>query len=188
MKQLNLQPGALNIEQIIINELALHPSCKLIDIYKLLFQAYFGPSHILKDKMTVAASIKTETLTMQHTYKPLFQDIGNGVGFCRISLGNLRPAAISNPLAFKQQCDALADLMQLSCLESDPPYTINELWHNYQKTILDICPANKEEWEEVSALAKNTTIPSHSDIFSTVYQPHYRIIDIQLIDKIPLHI
>lgn len=187
MKPLKLQPGAFNIEQIIINELALHPSCKLIDIYKLLFQAYFGPAHLLRDRASVTESIMTETLSMQHAYKPLIQDIGNGMGYCRISLGNLKPDTSNNPVSFKQQCEALADLMQLSCLEAEPPYTINDIWENYKKTILAIYPASKEEWEEVSTLAKVAMLPSHSDNFRNTYLPHYRIIDIQLVEKIPLH-
>lgn len=170
------QPIALDIEQLIKSELSIHPACKLVDIYKLLFQAYFGPAHILKDRDTVANSIRVEALSMQHPYLPLIQDIGNSIGFNRISLSVLLPAVQNNEVLLNEQCYQLADSMQQSCLSASPPFTISELWKANKEIIIGLYHADRTDWQEITAMAERGSIPSHSDAFKSTYDPHYRVI------------
>ncbi len=176
-----LKPDYLSIERIIIDELSLHPSCKLVDIYKLLFQAFYGPSHAISDIISVSLGISTEYAAMSKQYKPLIQDIGMGNGYCRISLSILDKL---NPASLLRYCEQMAELMQQSCITEPATGSMKTLWLNYKKTILDIFPASHEEWLEVCGLAENNTIPSHSIVFKEAYDPHYRVISNNLALKI----
>lgn len=168
-----LQPSYLSIERIIIDELSVHPNCKLIDIYKLLFQAFYGPSHAITDLISISLGINTEYTNMTVPYKPLIQDIGMGIGYCRISLSALDKLP---PSSLLRNCELLANLMQQSCIAEPVAGSMSSLWQHYKKTILDFFPASNEEWNAITTLAESNIIPSHSDAFKQTYDPHYRII------------
>jgi len=81
MRKDNTNQKAIDIKQVISLELNQHPELKLIDIYKLVFQAYLGPAHLLADTNESAKKIMTEILLHPEPYKPLKQDIGSQNGF-----------------------------------------------------------------------------------------------------------
>ena len=68
MPQNNINLNAIDIKQVICLELNQHTELKLIDIYKLVFQAYLGPAHLLTDINESAKKIMTEILLHPEPY------------------------------------------------------------------------------------------------------------------------
>jgi hypothetical protein len=75
------------VRQLILSELALHPECEHVDLYKLLYQALFGPFHLIRDLGQLKLSISSELWQMSSPYEPHYQQIGQI--YTRLSLSAL---------------------------------------------------------------------------------------------------
>jgi len=168
-----------NINEIIRIELDTHPHLELVDLYKLLYQSYFGPSHIVQDHLKVAKNIELEYTNMSNGFSPLFQDIGDQEGFIRVSLSILNVVYKANPALFLTKCDLLAELIIDSCLVFQPDCTMKDVWTQNYETVLKYYSPTSAEEEQVFQLAESNSIPSHSDIYRMHYHPHYRLVYIK---------
>ncbi|MDD2228338.1 MAG: hypothetical protein PHY48_02875 [Candidatus Cloacimonetes bacterium] len=169
--------NGINIEDLIKAELIIHPECKLVDIYKIILQAFFGPLHILNDLTTVSSFIKSETLAMNTSYHPLLQELGNNHGFSRISISILQPFIHQGDELFTELCNQMANLMKISCLQRKPSYSMKELWIESKKLIHSHFLIDCNEWDELLIVAEQSIIPHHSELFRTAYDPHYRVLN-----------
>ena len=179
---------AIDIKQVISLELNQHPELKLIDIYKLVFQAYLGPAHLLADTNESAKKIMTEILLHPEPYKPLKQDIGSQNGFFRLSLDCLVPVlqlkkekAISE---LYRKSFLLAELMQESVLDFTYNMDITKLWKETIPVIQQLIVFDINEWQQVNAIAESKAIPRHSQQYKTLYNPKYRVLKYQFYDDI----
>ncbi len=188
MRKDNTNLKAIDIKQVISLELNQHPELKLIDIYKLVFQAYLGPAHLLADTNESAKKIMTEILLHPEPYKPLKQDIGSQNGFFRLSLDCLVPVlqlkkekAISE---LYRKSFLLAELMQESVLDFTYNMDITKLWKETIPVIQQLIVFDINEWQQVNAIAESKAIPGHSQQYKTLYNPKYRVLKYQFYDDI----
>ncbi len=188
MRKDNTNLKAIDIKQVISLELNQHPELKLIDIYKLVFQAYLGPAHLLADTNESAKKIMTEILLHPEPYKPLKQDIGSQNGFFRLSLDCLVPVlqlkkekAISE---LYRKSFLLAELMQESVLDFTYNMDITKLWKETIPVIQQLIVFDINEWQQVNAIAESKAIPRHSQQYKTLYNPKYRVLKYQFYDNI----
>ncbi len=188
MRKDNTNQKAIDIKQVISLELNQHPELKLIDIYKLVFQAYLGPAHLLADTNESAKKIMTEILLHPEPYKPLKQDIGSQNGFFRLSLDCLVPVlqlkkekAISE---LYRKSFLLAELMQESVLDFTYNLDITKLWKETIPVIQQLIVFDINEWQQVNAIAESKAIPRHSQQYKTLYNPKYRVLKYQFYDSI----
>ena len=188
MRKDNTNLKAIDIKQVISLELNKHPELKLIDIYKLVFQAYLGPAHLLADTNESAKKIMTEILLHPEPYKPLKQDIGSQNGFFRLSLDCLVPVlqlkkekAISE---LYRKSFLLAELMQESVLDFTYNMDITKLWKETIPVIQQLIVFDINEWQQVNAIAESKAIPRHSQQYKTLYNPKYRVLKYQFYDNI----
>ena len=188
MRKDNTNLKAIDIKQVISLELNQHPELKLIDIYKLVFQAYLGPAHLLADTNESAKKIMTEILLHPEPYKPLKQDIGSQNGFFRLSLDCLVPVlqlkkekAISE---LYRKSFLLAELMQESVLDYTYNLDITKLWKETIPVIQHLIVFDLNEWQQVNAIAESKAIPRHSQQYKTLYNPKYRVLKYQFYDDI----
>jgi len=188
MRKDNTNQKAIDIKQVISLELNQHPELKLIDIYKLVFQAYLGPAHLLADTNESAKKIMTEILLHPEPYKPLKQDIGSQNGFFRLSLDCLVPVlqlkkekAISE---LYRKSFLLAELMQESVLDFTYNLDITKLWKETIPVIQQLIVFDLNEWQQVNAIAESKAIPRHSQQYKTLYNPKYRVLKYQFYDNI----
>lgn len=188
MRKDNTNLKAIDIKQVISLELNQHPELKLIDIYKLVFQAYLGPAHLLADINESAKKIMTEILLHPEPYKPLKQDIGSQNGFFRLSLDCLVPVlqlkkekAISE---LYRKSFLLAELMQESVLDFTYNLDITKLWKETIPVIQQLIVFDINEWQQVNAIAESKAIPRHSQQYKTLYNPKYRVLKYQFYDNI----
>jgi len=165
-----------DLRQIIQSELSLHPRLTLIDVYKLIFQALSGPAHIIRNKELVADSIYLEVLGMTDAYLPEYQDIGNGIGYMRLSLGCLLPAKEQGEEILRQLAMLLAECMMQSCSDKLIVVSPAEQWELLSPLVKSMVTASTDEWKQVNLIAAKEQIPSHSPLFKQSYQPHYRLI------------
>lgn len=188
MRKDNTNLKAIDIKQVISLELNQHPELKLIDIYKLVFQAYLGPAHLLADTNESAKKIMTEILLHPEPYRPLKQDIGSQNGFFRLSLDCLVPVlqlkkekAISE---LYRKSFLLAELMQESVLDFTYNLDITKLWKETIPVIQQLIVFDINEWQQVNAIAESKAIPRHSQQYKTLYNPKYRVLKYQFYDSI----
>ena len=188
MRKDNTNLKAIDIKQVISLELNQHPELKLIDIYKLVFQAYLGPAHLLADTNDSAKKIMTEILLHPEPYRPLKQDIGSQNGFFRLSLDCLVPVlqlkkekAISE---LYRKSFLLAELMQESVLDFTYNLDITKLWKETIPVIQHLIVFDLNEWQQVNAIAESKAIPRHSQQYKTLYNPKYRVLKYQFYDSI----
>jgi len=188
MRKDNTNLKAIDIKQVISLELNQHPELKLIDIYKLVFQAYLGPAHLLADTNESAKKIMTEILLHPEPYKPLKQDIGSQNGFFRLSLDCLVPVlqlkkekAISE---LYRKSFLLAELMQESVLDFTYNLDITKLWKETIPVVQQLIVFDINEWQQVNAIAESKAIPRHSQQYKTLYNPKYRVLKYQFYDDI----
>jgi len=188
MRKDNTNLKAIDIKQVISLELNQHPELKLIDIYKLVFQAYLGPAHLLADTNESAKKIMTEILLHPEPYKPLKQDIGSQNGFFRLSLDCLVPVlqlkkekAISE---LYRKSFLLAELMQESVLDFTYNLDITKLWKETIPVVQQLIVFDINEWQQVNAIAESKAIPRHSQQYKTLYNPKYRVLKYQFYDNI----
>jgi hypothetical protein len=163
-------------------ELVQHPYLEPVDLYKLCFQAWFGPAHMVTDKAVVTASIIEETMSMRAGYHPLIQDIGNKEGFWRFSLSCF---ADLDTDTLPKKAEILAEIMLLSAPMGRSDMTIAQLWPIIFPLVRELFPANHEAWEHVNALAAKELLPHHSERYIKEYNPHYRVIHPNLSNKLP---
>lgn len=171
-----------DLAQIVQTELELHPRLELNDLYKLIFQASFGPGHLLENPTLVSENIYREVCAMQDDFWPYLQDIGNGIGFFRFSLSWFRAL---QPDALKLKCDLLAELMIKSAPLAESGCSITELWPSLTPMLIELFPATPQAWEAVNTLAAKGQFPSHSESYRKNYHPHYRLLHLSCSDKIP---
>ena len=188
MRKDNTNLKVIDIKQVISLELNQHPELKLIDIYKLVFQAYLGPAHLLADTNDSAKKIMTEILLHPEPYKPLKQDIGSQNGFFRLSLDCLVPVlqlkkekAISE---LYRKSFLLAELMQESVLDFTYNLDITKLWKETIPVIQQLIVFDLNEWQQVNTIAESKAIPRHSQQYKTLYNPKYRVLKYQFYDDI----
>lgn len=189
-RRIALNAGDLNALMDI--EATHHPKADLTDIYKLLCQAYYGPSHMGKEISLIRNSLVEELKRTRKIYLPLLQDIGNRKGFYRISLDLIQflPAKGQNPVPIssipkklnrtmpsEEQIEYVSSLILDSCLEMDVDLrSWKATWRRLWPRIEARYKPSKEIAQTVLKHVQEAAITHHSKDYSALYQPHYRIL------------
>lgn len=174
---ISYDPGREQILEIIAGELFYHPALKPVDLFKALYQAAFGPFHIIQDKGKLIQAISGELWQMEHEYQPLLQNIGKK--YSRISLSfftkerdlDARAAAIEH----------LADWILSSSEPVEDAAEISKiLWEKYLPFLKEMLSASASDWAIAQAYIDSGRLPSHSPEYHAAYHPHYRIVEYDL--------
>ncbi len=179
---------------IIEYELVRHPRARLVDLFKLINQAYFGPSHINPDKTEIIRNLRTEILGLDSIDRGLFQDIGNGRTFVRVSLSYLIGAInvdLSDFIKDFNILDLLRNMQRrvsyhflnqvaeaiLQSRFSKPisPITWKNVWMNALPFVLEQYEPMDDELDEIEECLSKNVMPSHSPAYRKLYNPHYRV-------------
>ncbi len=155
-------------------ELSLHPRLEPVDLYKMLYQALYGPFHILRDPEHLKMSIESEIQTMQQAYQPDFQELGPV--YSRLSLSMIKHDQDAEMNSLRIAC--LADWILDSCRKvEDVTQDFLRNWNGHKSLFREKLPASDELWLKAEQLANQGILPSHSELFHAHYHPHYRLID-----------
>lgn len=175
------------LNQLIDLERQVHPKAHHWDIYKVLYQACFGPTHMKADVTEIAHGISKEYLAMDSPYLPVFQDIGLGKGYVRISLSILDDQfSQENPIGPRDPdpIQSLAGLIQQSKIpEGIEPNAWYRIWQDIAPLLQMKLGLESSQMEELHQLASALEVPHHSEAFREVYNPHYRILHCSLVNN-----
>ncbi|MDI3503125.1 MAG: hypothetical protein PWP64_61 [Candidatus Cloacimonadota bacterium] len=167
----------LDLKNMVELELHLHPLLEPIDLYKLLYQALYGPHHIIRDFKQLYTSINSELGLMQENYEPLFQEIGPY--YSRLSLSAIKKDG--DTLLRQKRIEALTEwIMASSCVIPNTAIDFVLQWKSYEPMLKEHLPADPPSWAKADQLAEQNILPSHSDIYRQNYHPHYRLINPKL--------
>lgn len=167
----------LNTEDVIrftTLEIKLHPHLEPVDIYKLLYQALYGPFHIVKDIKQLSLAIDSELWQMQSIYKPNIQKIGPL--YSRLSLSIIKQD--NDPEMRQNRIKCMAEWILDSCdTIDDVRQDFKHNWFKFRDILIHLLPASKGAWHYADQLVEEGLLPSHSETFHKHYQPHYRLIN-----------
>lgn len=167
----------VEIKRIVSQEITIHPFLEPVDIYKLLYQAFYGPFHIVRDFKQLCLGISSEVWRIRKPYLPLYQDIGSC--YTRISLSTIKRDSDADKL--NERIESLGKWILASCvLFEDVRQDFRERWMFYRKLIEQALPARDEDWKIADNMAETGDLPSHSKLFHEHYDPHYRLVDMSL--------
>lgn len=164
--------------EIISDEQGLHPLAEPIDFYKLVYQAAYGPSHMLADYEIIKTYIKAELSIMTDNYLPYCQDIGDKQGYIRISLSSLNNNLTEqDTLLLDARVNLLTKLIRKSMLpEGINPDHWTQFWTIAAPVLQQIIHVQAADLEQIEDVLISDRIPHHSEQYRISYQPHYRIV------------
>ncbi|MCB5253133.1 MAG: hypothetical protein LHW51_09195, partial [Candidatus Cloacimonetes bacterium] len=165
------------VTQLVQDELSYHPMLEPVDLYKLLYQALYGPFHIAGDFRQVYQAIEAELGQTSSRYLPLYQKIGPC--YTRVSLAYIRPE--DEPQLKQRKIADLADWL-LASSEKLPDIRshFQGQWKLYRPVLQGALTASAESWQRADQFVEEGKLPSHSEIFHQHYQPHYRLVNTSL--------
>jgi len=171
MKANKLSPD--DVRQLVSSELAIHPECEPVDIYKLLYQALFGPFHLIRDLGQIKLGISSELWQMNSPYEPHFQQIGQI--YTRLSLSALYVDTNLSDRESKIECLAHWVLASAHAYDDILQDFLN-CWSQHLSLMQEMLPRDPQTWDELNAAAQKGLVYSHSKRFHEHYDPHYRLI------------
>lgn len=192
MRQIRLHFTETELRQILQTELALHPQSRLVDIYKLLNQAQYGPTHINPDQQEISRNLRLE-LNSVTEYEGYFQqDIGCGRGFVRVNLISLitfSKLPFANFTSFSDDVherfrkitktqieDFTRAILASRYTGRISPITWARTWQHALPIVLEHISTLPEELLQVEEYVRKDMIPSHSEQYRALYSPHYRVV------------
>ncbi|MCB5270251.1 MAG: hypothetical protein LHW56_00240 [Candidatus Cloacimonetes bacterium] len=162
------------VSQMVEDELKHHPHLEPVDLYKLLYQALYGPFHIVQDYDQVFRAIEAEVEQSSLCYEPIYQELSPC--YSRVSLAYIQ--ADDEPQLRQSKITCLTDWLLESCVAlPDVAQDFQRQWKLYRHLLFSVLPANPETWQKADCLARAGKLPSHSQTFHQHYQPHYRLVN-----------
>ncbi len=192
--------NAAQLRKLIKAELAEHPMARYADLYKLLHQAFYGPTHIVPDPVAISTDIREELAGIQTQSCGPSQDIGCGKGFVRLNLialtGNRDLAGPKSNLlrdqllreAIQQINPARIELLTRSVLASrlQDSFTHQDwqsTWKRALPVVNEFLLPTFTERALIDACLQTGNMPSHTTDYRYLYKPHYRVIHHSLLGK-----
>ena len=180
------------LRRILAGERENCPAARLTDLYKLLHQAHYGPTHAPDDPAALARGLREELKRIGEHSGTFFQDIGCGKGFIRVNLIALvtmkslplnRYSSFSDFLSqrFRAVPAGRIQILVHSLLASRLPDGIdwqdwNRIWSDALPLALEFVQPESGELEAISTCLREHNMPSHSQAYRDACNPHYRVI------------
>lgn len=198
IKQPEFNPS--HLRRIFKAELAEHPKARYADLYKLLHQAFYGPTHIAPVPVAIESDIKEELSSIMTQSCAPFQDIGCGKAFIRFNL-----IALTGMASFsKSKKNLLRDQLLHDAFLKIKPEWIRLLTESVLASRLE-APITQQDWlatwnkalplvneflfptfaerSLIDECLNTGKMPSHSNDYRYLYNPHYRVIHHSQYDK-----
>jgi len=161
------------IVKLLNKEFDLHPKAQLIDYYKLFFQGTFGPAHIIQDKVEAKTSLKNELVAAEEFDVIDKQNVSYLNNFFRVNINLIN----TNAVTFDTFFDAFLESTTVKIIISYEDWV--DHWKRIKQEILNMnIPINNfnEQSAELDKKINKRLIVSHSNVYRSAYNPHYRLI------------
>lgn len=169
------------IVHLLKSEFNLHPEAQLVDYYKLFFQGTFGPAHIIQDKKKAETALKNELKDAVDFDNIDKQNVSYINNYYRVNINLIN----KNIFTFDNFFDAFLKSTEVEIAFYHDDW-LSE-WKRIKQEILkqNIPIVNFEE--QAAELDKKITagkLVSHSPVFRSTYNPHYRLISEKQLRKL----
>ena len=167
------------MREIFVNHFVRYPAMTAQDAVKLLYQAVFGPGHLIADPAAAKRYLSAERAACAKHDGAAFEPIGGG--FCRLHLGSKELDGISDELLYDlfsssaEKCGEMETfLQQLTSLEAlaeegKTPFSKDDLAAYLAAYRAEGCP-----------------MVSHSQTYRDAYGPAYRVVREEYARLLPL--
>jgi len=157
------------LKKIIDDEYKFHPLATLIDYYKLIFQAVFGPAHILKNKDIAYKLLINELSLLKNKEDAKIQDLSFIADFIRVDLQLVEKNKIDNFWKiFLKSAEISSDINKESWLN---------IWSEAENYLSNFTLKKFENKKMLLTSKIENIVPvHHSDIYKINYNPHYRVV------------
>jgi hypothetical protein len=162
------------IEAMISNELALHPSARLQDIYKLYMQSAFGAGHLIADVESARAMLQREVeyvRTFEPVSTPLIQSVDAFFPLARCSVRLI----VDGHRSFDDYLQHFfRSAMEYTYLEEQ---TAIDLWKKLLPWLSTLNISNfMDDLQFLNNLFESSKyLVSHTQTYRDLYKPTYRI-------------
>ena len=160
------------VSELIKFNVERYPLMEINDVIKLLYQRSFGCGHEVNNKAKAKKYLLEEfNETISDESAPLVEEIGNG--FIRVNLSRYKAMGLDPELLFeafylssKEKTKGVSDFIESveafreMIDNGEAPFNINEFDLYFNKY-----------------LDKGMPLVSHSEIYKTMYDPHYRVVN-----------
>ena len=159
------------MKEILKDHLKKYPQMQIQDAVKLLFQSEFGPGHLLRNT-DYARKLLVEEIELTKDDESAIEKISDQ--YVRFYLGNLTLEDID---------DVLGAMIESAQIQGSK--------ENFMKKLSDLKEMNLFEGDELDEylneyLKRDSLMVSHSDVYRTCYQPHYRVLLKECAEKLML--
>ena len=149
------------MKEILRNHFYKYPKMQIQDAVKLLFQSEFGPGHLLRNT-DYARKLLMEEIELTKEDEPRVEVISNQ--YVRYYLGQLTQNDVE---------DVLSVMIESAQIQGSK--------ENFMKKLSDLKEMNLFDGDELDEylneyLKRDSLMVSHSDVYRSCYQPHYRVL------------
>lgn len=159
-----------------------YPESRLVDIYKNFFQDRFGPGHMIADSASAGAYLRSELLTVKGRSQVNLAEVTGWRGdYVRVDLSVITEGLVSYQVFFDAFMEsAQGILLPLAGKPADKSIDDWEKeWKRIEKIAKDLYPDipdfQKDSRFLDSLLSTGKYVVHHSDVYSKLYDPHYRL-------------
>ncbi len=159
------------MKEILKDHLKKYPQMQIQDAVKLLFQSEFGPGHLLRNT-DYARKLLVEEIELTKDDESAIEKISDQ--YVRFYLGDLTLDDID---------DVLGAVIESAHIQGSK--------ENFMKKLSDLKEMNLFDGDELDEylneyLKRDSLMVSHSDVYRTCYQPHYRVLLKECAEKLML--
>lgn len=177
--------GAIDHKQVsetVNRYVQLYPEAQLQDIYKSFFHDAFGPGHLIPSREQAEHYFNSElTQLPADTVTFYFEPAGCGHNFYHVDMRAVRDGYISGEELFKAFYDSLLGFKMPDVVSwADDWHEIREVIDS-SGIILPDAAADARRINNILATGNYTM--HHSDRFNEAYQPHYRLVSIEIFNS-----
>jgi hypothetical protein len=160
----------MDLSSYLLKEAALHPLEQAQDVYKHLYQASFGPEHLLTDPDAVARYLHEEWETVAPAKKEaLYDEISPSL--VRVNIARYKAQGYQEATLLRMFLGAQEGIKDSEMVLAEGLETATSL------IIAKKLPVSLEDWERFMRLLKAMPLGPvhHSEFYREHYDPHYRL-------------
>jgi len=170
------------VRQSIHTQLETYPASTLQDIYKNLFQDRFGPEHIISDTASARLYLEQELASFETSNSVEIEYLGLNHNYVRINLMAVKQGEISQEKLLSAFCRSAKKITSGDIEEWRTEW--KKIIKIIERMELNIADFDADKQKIDSLLSQGKYAMHHSAAFRENYQPHYRIVERGIFEKL----
>lgn len=173
-----------SIKAALAYQMKKYPVSQYRDVYKNFMQDFYGPGHMINDKVGACSYLQKELNSVEDFDGPDYEPTGFKGNFYRVNLRLIN----SGVIPYKTYLDTFVESVQ--SIVPPQPEVWMKTWNEIDEVILAMGLTFENEESDRKALAEQfkegNFIVHHSDVYNENVNFHYRIISKENFEKVIL--